>query len=517
MNTDKNNIPQETEAVEVNDTEKAVSKKKENKGFKAFITSRKAKHGSVAIAIVAVGIAIAIILNVICSLLVSKFPALSIDMTSNQVFELQQDTTDYVNHLEKDITINVLSTKDNFISNGSYFVQAEKLLTKIDAMSDHIKVEYVSLNENPAFSADYPDVDWTMNNHVFLVTCGNQYRMLDIEECFNYDEETLYYSGSYNFTGSKVEQALVTAMLNVTTENKTVIDFITGYGEVDYTVVKEILEKNAYQVNEVKIATSDLDQEAKIAVIFAPNRDYDYEAVNKLRAWLENEGEYGRSIIYVANIDTMSTPNLDEFLNEWGMKTINGIVYETNPNYLISNNVYVSLVDYNGVFMDGLKNSSIPCASSSSKGIEITDESIAVPVLTTSDMAGVRPYESAQDANFDYQSAITGKPVNVAVKGTKTNTEDVQSNVVMFGSYEMFGESLMSYNSFNNSAFFMNTVNTLADRDDLGITIEGKSMDNPTLGIDLAAQNTLMVIFVIILPIATLAAGLVIWLRRRNK
>ena len=132
-------------------------------------------------------------------------------------------------------------------------------------------------------------------------------------------------------------------------------------------------------------------------------------------------------------------------------------------------------------------------------------------------MAGIRPYESAQDANFDYQSAITGKPVNVAVKGTKTNTEDVQSNVVMFGSYEMFGESLMSYNSFNNSAFFMNTVNTLADRDDLGITIEGKSMDNPTLGIDLAAQNTLMVIFVIILPIATLAAGLVIWLRRRNK
>lgn len=517
MNTDKNNIPKETEAVEVKDTEKAVSKKKENKGFKAFITSRKAKHGSVAIAIVAVGIAIAIILNVICSLLVNKFPALSIDMTSNQVFELQQDTTDYVNHLEKDVTINVLSTKDNFISNGSYFVQAEKLLTKIDAMSDHIKVEYVSLNENPAFSADYPDIDWTMSNHVFLVTCGDQYRMLDIEECFTYDEETLYYSGSYSFTGSKVEQALVTAMLNVTTENKTVIDFVTGYGEVDYKTVKELLEKNAYQVNEVSLTTSDLDEEAKIAVLYAPAVDLDYEAVNKLRGWLENEGEYGRSLVYVANIEALNTPNIDEFLNEWGMKTINGIVYETNPNYLISSNVYVSLVDYNGVFVDGLKNSSIPCASSSAKAIEITDESIAIPVLTTSDMAGVRPYESAQDANFDYQSAITGEPVNVAVKGTKANTEEIQSNVVMFGSYEMFSESLMTYNSFNNSAFFMNTVNTLADRDDLGITIEGKSMDNPTLGIDLAAQNTLMVIFVIILPIATLTVGLVIWLRRRNK
>ncbi len=517
MNMDKNNIPQETE--ETVKVEKAENKKEATKkkgSFKAFMKSRKAKHGSVAIAIVAIGIAIAIILNVICSLLVNKFPALSIDMTSNQVFELQEDTTEYVTHLEKDVTINVLSTKDNFVANGGYFVQAEKLLTKIDTISDHVKVEYVSLNENPAFQTEYPNVDWTLNNHVFLVTCGDQYRVLDIEECFTYDEETFYYSGTYDFTGSTVEQALVTGMLNVTTEDKAIVNFITGNGEVDYTSIKELLEKNAYEVKETSLITSELDPKAKVAILFAPAVDLDYEAVNKLRNWLENEGEYGRSLIYVANIDAVSTPNLDEFLNEWGMKTVNGAVFETNANYRISNNIFVSLVDYNGVFIDGLKNSSIPCASSYAKAIEITDESIAVPVLTTSEMAGVRPYESAKDTNFDYESAITGKPVNVAAKGTKSNTEDIQSNVVMFGSYEMF-TSLMYYNSFNNSAFFMNTVNTLADRDDVGITIEGKSMDSPTLGIDLAAQNTLMIILVIIVPIATLAVGLVIWLRRRNK
>ncbi len=519
MDMEKNkNIPNEAEEIVKVEEEAEKSSKKEGKGsVKAFMKSRKAKHGSVAVAIVAVGVAIVIILNLVCSLLTERFPALSLDMTSNQVFELQEDTVDFVNHLEDDVTIYVLATKDNFTSNGSYFVQAEKFLAKMDNLSDHVKVDYISLNENPTFTTDYPDVDWTQSNHVFLVTSGDQYRALDIEDCFTYDEEYFYYYGSYSFTGSNVEETMVTAMLNVTTEEKPVVDIITGNNEADYTAIKDILEKNAYQVNELSLATSELDAEAKVAILFAPAVDLDVEAVNKLRGWLENEGEYGRSLIYVANIDVTTTPNIDEFLGEWGMKTINGAIFETNTNYLVSNNFYISLTDYNGIFIDGLKNASIPCVSSYSKAVEITDAEIATPVLITSSLAGVQPYDASNSGEFDYMAAITGEPLNVAVKGTKANTEEVQSNVVMFGSYEMFSENLMSYNSYNNAAFFMNTVNTLSDRDNAGITIEGKSMDSPTLGIDLTSQNVLMVIFVILVPIATLVVGLVIWIRRRNK
>ena len=39
----------------------------------------------------------------------------------------------------------------------------------------------------------------------------------------------------------------------------------------------------------------------------------------------------------------------------------------------------------------------------------------------------------------------------------------------------MFTSDIMSFNSFNNSGYFMNMINTLADKDDAGITIEGKS------------------------------------------
>ena len=99
-----------------------------------------------------------------------------------------------------------------------------------------------------------------------------------------------------------------------------------------------------------------------------------------------------------------------------------------------------------------------------------------------------------------------------------TNEDKKSSKVVVFGSYVMFSDTIMQYNSFNNSAYFMNVINTIADKEDVGITIESKSIDNTELGItDVATQNTMLVVFVIVIPIAILVAGFVFWLRRRNR
>lgn len=516
MNFHKKNENTENNAVQTETSETAKVTRKKG-GFKSFLKSRKAKHGSVAVVIVAVVVALTILLNIVCSLLVERFPALSLDLTSNQVFALQEDSRDYLSHLEKDITIYVLADKDTFTSNGSYFVQAEKLLNNMKSTSSHIKLEYVDLSKTPTFTSKYEKVDWTQKTHVLLVESESDYRVLDIDDCFEYDQQTYAYYGSYSFTGSKVEQAVITAILNVTTEDKAIVNFITGNSEVDYSNLKDLLESNAYQVDEVSLTTSDLNQDAKVAILFAPAVDLDPSAVEKLENWLESDGDYGKSLIYVANYELENTPNLDEFLNKWGIKMSNGIVFESDPNFLISNLPFISLTNYNDVFTQDLKNASIPCLSSYARGVEITDEEKATPVLTTSSSACILPYSEKDNADWNYQSAITGEPINIAVKGTLKNTDEVASNVVVFGSYNMFSESYMYYNSYNNSAFFTNTVNTLADRDSIGITIEGKSMDAATLGIDLAGQNTLMVLFVIIVPIAVLVAGLLIWLRRRNK
>ena len=510
-----------TEDTKAKKAKNKKSKPQKEKGkFKKFMKSRKAKHGTVAMAITALVIVMVIVLNIIIGLLVNRFPDLELDLTSNNSFALQDDTIDYVSHLNNDVTVYILMEKDKFECQGTYFVQAQKMLNKMASKSDgKIKIKYVDLTSNPSFTSNYPNVDWQSSsaNNIVLVESGKQYKVLTLTDCFEYDEQTYNYYGTYSFTGTKIEQAVVTAILNVTTDDKVVVDMIKGNNEQDYSSLKSLLENNAYQVNEVSLATGDFDKDAKVAIMYAPSVDLDEKIVEKLSTWLSNDGKYGRSLIYVPTADMGEMPNLDDFLKEWGMSIDRGYVFETDETALVNaSSPYAFTVSYGDYYKDNLKNSKIPVVVSESHAVNITDENTAHALLKTTNKAGVLPIDA--DKSWDYKDAITGNGENVAAEGVMTNEDKKSSRVVVFGSYVMFSDTIMQYNSFNNSAYFMNVINTIADKEDVGITIESKSIDNTELGItDVATQNTMLVVFVIVIPIAILVAGFVFWLRRRNR
>lgn len=521
---DSNAVAETADKTEDTKAKKAKNKKskpqKEKGKFKKFMKSRKAKHGTVAMAITALVIVMVIVLNIIIGLLVNRFPDLELDLTSNNSFALQDDTIDYVSHLNNDVTVYILMEKDKFEGQGTYFVQAQKMLNKMASKSDgKIKIKYVDLTSNPSFTSNYPNVDWQSSsaNNIVLVESGKQYKVLTLTDCFEYDEQTYNYYGTYSFTGTKIEQAVVTAILNVTTDDKVVVDMIKGNNEQDYSSLKSLLENNAYQVNEVSLATGDFDKDAKVAIMYAPSVDLDEKIVEKLSTWLSNDGKYGRSLIYVPTADMGEMPNLDDFLKEWGMSIDRGYVFETDETALVNaSSPYAFTVSYGDYYKDNLKNSKIPVVVSESHAVNITDENTAHALLKTTDKAGVLPIDA--DKSWDYKDAITGNGENVAAEGVMTNEDKKSSRVVVFGSYIMFSDTIMKYNSFNNSAYFMNVINTIADKEDVGITIESKSIDNTELGItDVATQNTMLVVFVIVIPIAILVAGFVFWLRRRNR
>jgi ABC-2 type transport system permease protein len=521
---DSNAVAETAGKTEDTKAKKAKNKKskpqKEKGKFKKFMKSRKAKHGTVAMAITALVIVMVIVLNIIIGLLVNRFPDLELDLTSNNSFALQDDTIDYVSHLNNDVTVYILMEKDKFESQGTYFVQAQKMLNKMASKSDgKMKIKYVDLTSNPSFTSNYPNVDWQSSsaNNIVLVESGKQYKVLTLTDCFEYDEQTYNYYGTYSFTGTKIEQAVVTAILNVTTDDKVVVDMIKGNNEQDYSSLKSLLENNAYQVNDVSLATGDFDKDAKVAIMYAPSVDLDEKIVEKLSTWLSNDGKYGRSLIYVPTADMGEMPNLDDFLKEWGMSIDRGYVFETDETALVNaSSPYAFTVSYGDYYKDNLKNSKIPVVVSESHAVNITDENTAHALLKTTNKAGVLPIDA--DKSWDYKDAITGNGENVAAEGVMTNEDKKSSRVVVFGSYIMFSDTIMKYNSFNNSAYFMNVINTIADKEDVGITIESKSIDNTELGItDVATQNTMLVVFVIVIPIAILVAGFVFWLRRRNR
>lgn len=511
-------VKTDTKSEKQNKADKPKKVKKNGGGIKAFLKSRKARHGSVAVAVVAVVIALVVVLNIVVSLLVERFPNIVIDFTKDSSFALENDTVDYVSHIDKDITITVLTTEEKFEASGTYYIQANKLLEKMESASNgKIKLKYIDLSSNPSIAQQYPDADWTKNSNMMIVECGDQYRVLTVDDCFEYDQDYYATYGTYYVTSSLVEQGVVTAILNVTTEDKVVVDMITGNQEQDTTAIKTLLQNNAYQVNEISLATGDLNADARFAILYAPSVDLDEGAVEKLSKWLDNDGKYGRNLIYVPTENNVETPNLDSLLNEWGMQVNQGYVYETSTNRLVSNSSpYIFTVDYTDYYKTGLKNPNIPVVTLFARSVSLTDTSVSHALLTTSEASGIYPVDA--DESWSYQEGVKGEALNIAAEGVKSNTDNSSSRVIVFGSFSMFTSDIMAYNSFNNSGYFMNMINTLADKDDAGITIEGKSMEGAELGItDATTKNAMFVVFVILVPVAVLITGIVMWLRRRNR
>ena len=489
--------------------QKAKKKPKGKSSLKDFLKSRKARYGAIATAIVIVTVALVVVLNVVVNLLVGRFPNLKVDLTANSAYELNEDTVDFLSHLDKDVDFYVLSKEDDFVKNG-------ELLEKMESASDgKLTVHYVDTTADPSFSQKYKNVDWTSKKNVALVVCGDRYKALTLDDCFEYDEQYASY-GYFNFTATKIEQAAVTAILNVTTEDKVVVDILKGNQEADYSAIKTLLNDNAYQVNEISLLTSKFDEDAKFVVIFAPAVDYDESAIKKISDWLENGGKYGRTLIYVPNSASTNTPNLNAFLEEWKLKLSDGFVYETSQDHLLNGvSPYAFITNYTDYYKENLKNPDIPVVTLKTRGITISDENTAHSLLDSTDKAGVVPYEPPED--FNIKNAITGEKISVAAESIKSGN-DSKSRVIVFGSDNMFAKDFMTVNSFNNSAFLVNIFNSLSDKGDNSVTIESKALSNTELGVtDASTGAAMMIIFVIALPLAVLVIGLVIWIRRRNK
>ena len=514
-----------------NETSVPTAQKKTKKGgLKAFLKSRKAKRGGVAAAILAVFICIIVLVNVATGLLVERFPNLQFDMTASQSYGLQDDTVEYLSQLDKDITVYVLTSEKTFrgglnaYQGAEHFTQAYTLLKKMAADSK-LSLKFVDLAKNPTFTAKYPDIDWNSEtaSHLILLDSGDDYTVLSLEDCFTYDSEAISY-GYYIYTATKIEQAIVTGVLDLTTAQKVGIDFITGSGESEdsYSGLKNLLKQNAYSVEDVNLTTSTLREESTVAVLYSPSVDLSEEAARKLSDWLDNDGDNGRTLIYIPIDLKVETPNIDALLKEYGMKVSDGISFCTSRDYYI-NDPYMFLADYaeDTTYTSTLKNAKVSPLVYYTRDVEITDGSKATALLTDNTSVGVIPFDtdtSEFESESDLAKFYKADGITPAAIGTKTNSDSISSNVAVFGSPYMFTERFLSTSSFNNANYIVNFCNTVTDRGDMGITINSASVDSGELGVTNASTIIAYgIVFIAVIPLIVLAIGLIVFIRRRHR
>ena len=80
----------------------------------------------------------------------------------------------------------------------------------------------------------------------------------------------------------------------------------------------------------------------------------------------------------------------------------------------------------------------------------------------------------------------------------------------------MLDPSLMNAAQYNNGDIMLSVINEMTGKTE-GVTIISKVVSGKSFEITTANVRALTVTFAVIIPVAVLATGFVIWIRRRNK
>ncbi|MBP5618314.1 MAG: Gldg family protein, partial [Clostridia bacterium] len=169
-----------------------------------------------------------------------------------------------------------------------------------------------------------------------------RWRHLEMEDVFevSYDQndQTSYtyamYYGMMTLMSSKLETQVTSALASLTSEKVYKIAVLTHNGGEAPDALQTLMKQNNYEFTEVaNINEEPIPEDADALIIARPMYDYTAAELKLVDDFLENDGQLGKVVLYVADAAQPDLPNLNEFLSEWGFSVTPGtMVYETDSN-----------------------------------------------------------------------------------------------------------------------------------------------------------------------------------------
>ena len=290
-----------------------------------ILKNRRLRMGSFATALTVVFIAVLIILNMIVSAISERFPV-QLDLTTGKIYELSDETIEYLRTVEKDVNIYVLATEDSFGSPNEYYLQACETIKKFPQYNSRIKVQFIDLAKDPAFESKYSS--YSMGTRDILLECGNKVQVVKTSDLFNLENDS---STGYTYIrSSRTDEAITSAIMNVTSDYTPKIAILSAHSSFDASAFSSLLSQNNFEVVTQDLLLEEIDPEAEAAVLFAPSEDLDEAQLDKLDEFLDNGGQKGKTLLYFASANQPQLPNLEAFLSEWGIVMEDATLYETN-------------------------------------------------------------------------------------------------------------------------------------------------------------------------------------------
>ncbi len=457
------------------------------------------KGGSYSLVITAVVLAILIVLNIFVSVLpvnLTKY-----DISSTKLYSITSNTKVVVNSLQKDVTIYWIvqaDMEDDVIEN---------LLAKYDSLSDHIEIVKKNPDVFPTFTEQYTDE--SVPNNSLIVECGDRSRYISYDDIYLQDVDIYSYSYTTSFDG---EGAITSAIDYVVSEDFPQLYVLEGHGESELPdTFADQVEKDNIEVSTLSLLTVDeIPEDADCLMIYSPTSDISDVEAEMLSDYVAGGGKL---LVMAGPSEDDALENLYSILTPYGVEAEDGIVIESDRSSYFQYPYTLLPELQSSAITDSLIEANYYTLMPIARGLRVTGESsegTVTELLTTTDASFSKTAGFALTTYEKEDGDIDG-PFAVAV----SVEDNGGGQIVWFSSSDFLADVYNAYSSGANSDLGMNALAGLIGESE-AMAIRSKSLNYNYLTISDSTASLLKVLMIGIFPLAYLAVGVVVAIRRRR-
>ena len=458
-------------------------------------------------------IAIIILIYIGVNVLLENVILPEIDCTTDKIYSLSDETRDKIGNIEKPVTITLI----NYSSNNSIM----NFMEKYKALNNNITIEEV--NDLSARSDLMTKYSLQATDSLIVVSSGDVEKQISQYDMYTYDYTTYE-------TIDTTEEAITNAILDVTTEDKPKIYFMTNHAMYDYQYFSTVTKAMEDEANEVEtldiLQNNGIPEDCDTLVITTLKEDITEQEKDAIISYIKKGGEL--LLMCGPNLIKANLNNFNQVLAEYGITISEGVIFEGDTSNMISgypdfiveesesstsltNNLNMSMnicfIDAGKITFDEDKKDEL--------GVEFE------PLVKTTDSAFVRTNTSLTSASRTDEDE-EAESSTIAAIATKKIDDEKTSKLIVF-SNELFamdmpvqinGYTMYTVSLYNNQDLLLNSVSYLNEREDT-ITIRKTSEEVKYTVTE--EQNMIIMAIIFAVPVIIVILGIIVWQIRRRK
>ena len=457
-------------------------------------------------------VAIIILVYIGINALLENVTLPEIDCTEDKIYSLSDESKDKLGNLDKEVTITLI----NYSNNTSII----NFMEKYTSLNNNIKLEKIDdLSSRTDLMNKY---SLEATDSLILVSCGDREKEVTENDMYTFDYSTYKQIDT-------TEEAITNAILDVVTEEKPKIYFMSNHLAYDvnyFTTIMQQMTKEANEVETVDIfANGGIPEDCDCLVISTLKEDITEQERDNLINYIKGGGKI--LLMCGPNLTGINLTNFQKVLDEYGISISNGVIFEGDssnmvagyPDFIIETTQSTSLTQNLNMSMN-------LCFIDAGKIIfnedKLEELGVEYEVLAqTSNTAFLRT-DITQNSATRTEKDGEEKTSTVAAIATKKIDDNKTSKLVVF-SNELFamdmpiqinGYTMYTVSLYNNTDMILNSVSYLNEREDT-ITIR-KNSDEVTYTVT-EQQNNIIMTIIFAIPVVIIIAGIIVWQVRRRK